>query len=255
MRLSPLARTVVASLVVTIAGTAAAQSKPIPVPPAPLGTTQTPIPREESDAEKAMGHWGLTVFSPITFNFGAFGGNPNTVSVYTLGLRHWMGGAAGPFRAWGVDVGFGLVLGRGKTTAPVAGVVTTTDLPSATGFGFHGGVPLAVRHGKHVALVLVPEANLIFASSTVPQPNNTKTEWSGWAIKAGARGGLEIYFGFIGIPQLSMEATVSAAFSYSKQTSKTGPVENSSTSWRFTTARENEPWSMFGGSVAAIYYF
>jgi hypothetical protein len=177
------------------------------------------------------------------------------ISIYTVGFRHWMPAAAGPFKHWGLDMGVGLVLGRGKDTTPVAGVSTTTDQPSATGFGFHGGLPLALAHARHVTFELVPEADLVFASTAVPQANGQKTEASAWSLRLGARAGFEVFFGFMGLPQLALEATLAAGFSYDSQKAKTGPVEISSSAWQFSTGRQNEPWSIFTGTVAAIYYF
>jgi len=255
-------RPLAAALALCLCGAAAAQQKPatapapsagpraVPAAPAPTA----PAAREETDGEAMAGRWGAAFFGRNDFEFAAVAGQ-NRVSVFTIGVRHWGTQPLGPFKAWGADLGFGLVVGRGKVKTTQASQVTTTDAPSATGFGFHAGVPLAVTHGKHVTFELVPEGDLVFASSTVIQTGGVKSEWTAWALRLGARAGLEVHFGFIGIRELSLEASVSAGLTYGNQTNKTGPLEDSRSSWRFGTGKENEPWSIFTGNVAAIYYF
>ena len=73
--------------------------------------------------------------------------------------------------------------------------------------------------------------------------------------------GAEIYFGFMNIPELSVQAGV--GFNFSKASSSTGidpqtdPVEALPTAdyHEFSTNLEGEPWDIFTGSLRALYYF
>jgi hypothetical protein len=214
--------------------------------------------REESDGEKAMGGWALVVFNTRPFEFPNTGGAPPIpLTVYTVGLRHWTTRSMGKFRNWGFDLGLGLAYGRSSVTQPQTGVLVTSDGPSTSGFGFHAGLPLAVTHHRHATFEVVPELDIIWASETLPPQTagGDTTEYRGMSLRAGARAGFEIFFGFIGVPQLAVEASLGAALTFDRNTSTLGPSERSTRQWGFSTLRGSEPWSIFTGNVAAMYHF
>jgi hypothetical protein len=244
MRTTLALRSLAAAAALATAGAAAAQVKP----------------REEPDGERVAGHWGVAFFGLNQFTFGAYtpplgAAGPNVVSVYTVGVRRWMAQPAGKaFRNWGLDIGLGLALGGGSDTAPGVSV----DAPSAFGIALHSGLPLAVAHSQHVTFELIPELDIVHARSQVTSvtAGGQITDYSGSVFQLGARAGLEVYFGFIGVPQLSLEATVGASVGYISLRSKPGGAAQSTASrWFIGTSRQNEPWNIFGGNVGAIYYF
>lgn len=242
------ARSAAAALALAATGSAAAQARPA----APARAA------EESDGEKAMGGWALVVFNTRPFEFPNTGGAPALpLTVYTVGLRHWTTRPMARFPNWGLDLGVGLAYGRSSVTQPQTGRLVTSDGPSTSGFGFHAGLPLAVKHHRHATFELVPEMDLIWASETLPAQTagGDATEYRGWSLRAGARAGLEIFFGFVGLPQLAVEASLGAALTYDKISSTVGPSERSIRQWGFSTLRGSEPWSIFTGNVAAMYYF
>ena len=114
--------------------------------------------------------------------------------------------------------------------------------------------PFAISTGKHYAFLAIPEANLGFSSSSVKSGENDVTV-SGFRLDLGARAGAEIQFGFIDIPQLSLQATVGAALAFDRLSAKNGANESSQSQTSFGTSVQNEPWSIFRSNVAAIYYF
>ncbi|HEY3667037.1 MAG TPA: hypothetical protein VGL19_13585, partial [Polyangiaceae bacterium] len=71
----------------------------------------------------------------------------------------------------------------------------------------------------------------------------------------GARAGTEIQFGFIGIPELSLQAGVGLAFTYDriKDSAPAGAVVQSRTA--LGTSVGDNPWNIFTGNIAALYYF
>lgn len=244
---TPLAaRLLAATLALAAAAPAGAQGKP------------TQPAREEGDSERAMGTWALVVFNTQPFEFPNTGGAPPVpLTVYTLGLRHWTKKPFWIFKNWGIDAGVGFALERSSVTQPQAGTLTTTDGPSSSGFGLHVGFPLAMTHHRHATFEVVPEWDVIWASENIPAQaaGDDATEYGGWSTRVGLRAGFAIYFGFIGIPQLAIEASLGAAVTYDSVTSKVGPIERSTRVWGVNTVRGNEPWSIFTGSVAAMYHF
>ncbi|MGC4001380.1 MAG: hypothetical protein QM767_29555 [Anaeromyxobacter sp.] len=269
MRPSSQARAV-AVLLLCSAGTALAAPAPRQASPAPEPAPAPPPPpaaavtryvqpeKPESDSQRAMGTWALVVFNTKPFEFPASGGaDPIPLTVYTVGLRHWTKEGWWKAKNWGVDAGVGLVYRKSSVTSPQAGQLQTNDGPSLSGFGLHFGLPLAFTHHQHATFELVPEADLIYAHETIPSLDSggDDTKYTGWSARLGARAGFEIYFGFIGIPQLAMEASMGAAISYDSVKTEVGPIERSSRQWGITTQRGTEPWSIFTGSVAAMYHF
>ena len=233
---------------------AAALALAVVAPAAAQGKTAA----RESDGERAMGTWALVVFNTRPFDFPNTGGAPPIpLTVYTVGLRHWTKKPYRWFKNWGLDLGFGVAYGRSSVTQPQTGTLTTSDGPSTTGFGVHGGFPLAMTHHQHATFEIVPEVDLIWAKETIPAvaQGGDATEYSGWSGRAGLRAGFEIYFGFIGVPELAVEAGLGAAIRYDSVKSKVGPIERSTRAWGLETVRGTEPWSVFTGSVAAMYHF
>ena len=82
---------------------------------------------------------------------------------------------------------------------------------------------------------------------------------SGFQLDIGARAGAEIHFGFIDIPQLSLQASVGLLFTL--QNAKTtveapgGDTETTQSATLLRTASFDNPWNIFTSNVAALYYF
>ena len=263
---SSVVRPLAAALALAAATVAQAQTRPASSAPAPVAApapTPAPAParlaaaRDDGDGARAMGTWALVVFNTQPFSFPNTGGAaPIPLTVYTVGLRRWTTEPLGPFRNWGYDLGIGLNYTRSSITQPQTGTLTTTDGPSTSGFGLHAGLPLAITLHQHAVFELVPEADVIWAKETIPALTSaTTTRYSGWSARVGARAGFELFFGFVGIPQLAIEASLGASLNYDSVTSSIGPIERSTRTWGVRTLRGNEPWSIFSGSVAAMYHF
>jgi hypothetical protein len=227
-------------------------------PERPAERVAAPDPRGDSDGEKAMGGYALVVFNTQPFDFTNSGGAaPIPLTVYTVGLRHWTTQPWSRFKNWGLDAGVGLVVARTSVTQPQTGQLVTRDGASVTGFGLHAGLPLAVKHHQHATFEVVPELDLVYARETIPAATagGDDTRYSGWSLRMGARAGFEIFFGFVGLPQLAVEASLGATVRYDSLSSKVGPIDRSTRTWSVATLRGSEPWSIFTGSVAAMYHF
>jgi hypothetical protein len=197
--------------------------------------------RRDADLDRVNPGIGFGWFALSDVPIG--GGADRTASAPVLGIRWWMGAPLGPFRTWGLDLGFGV--GRSSRQDSPEDVTRTALL-------LHGGLPLVVSATRHVAIEFIPELNLGLA--TGQEANGTDV--SGSILELGVRAGAEIFFGFVGLPQLALEGSVGLSLRRENRTQQpTGGAERSVVTTTFGTSVQNQPWDLFRTSVAARYYF
>jgi hypothetical protein len=196
-----------------------------------------------------------------------------TVSVPTIGVRYWLN------ERLGLDVGLGLAIQSGSTKSypyPSDGnngnfdVEWKRDSRSIFAGVIHAGVPIVLGEpGKHYTFTAIPEANVGFASGSQkeqpqPQPNGPnqtavvireELKTGGFRLDVGARLGAEIQFGFIGLPQLSLQGTVGLFFSTQSVRATVGGKDATQSSTTIGTSVQNAPWALFTNNIAALYYF
>jgi len=218
--------------------------------PAPAQTAMTlpgatPDPAADAtDHASVVGHFGVGYMGRRSIGIDAdAAGNFVTVDAPVIGVRYWLDPMIG------IDAGLGVLLSSGSTKT---GAVST-DRQGYTVFILHGGVPLALAGGKHYSFQIVPELNLGFSSS---KRGGVGDDLSGFHLDVGARAGTEIQFGFIGIPELSLQAGVGLALAYDRV--KASPAMGDATTVSRTalsTGVGDNPWNIFTGNIAALYYF
>lgn len=234
-------------------------------PPAVVTTTvQTPVvapaaavvPEEEplSDHEKVVGHVAVGYMGLTSVPLAAGGGIPASVNAPVIGVRYWLA------EKIGLDLGLGLGFTTGSTETVAGATTTVTDAPGVFGAAIHGGVPLVFAHQKHYKFLIIPELNIGIASATRSQgPNQPDVSHSGFLFNAGARIGSEIHFGFIGVPQLALQASVGLFLAHqsTKQSAEANGVTNSASSSSFGlgTSVQSDPWALFANNISALYYF
>jgi hypothetical protein len=235
----------------TTTTTPVAAPAPASAAPAPAQTGMTlpgatPDPAADAaDHASVVRHFGIGYMGrrSIGIDFTA-AQVPITVDAPVIGVRYWLDPMIG------IDAGLGLLFSGGSVKA---GNVST-DTQGYTVFMLHGGVPLALAGSKHFSFQIAPELNLCFASS---KRAGTGDDLSGFHFDIGARAGTEIQFGFIGIPELSLQAGVGLALSYDRIKDSApapgGPVVLSHT--ELGTSVGDNPWNIFTGNIAALYYF
>ena len=262
-----------------VAPAALAQEGTVTPPPAAEGTLPPPkvttkttvetgvvgAKKEEedptSDHEKVVGHFGVGYLglTKIPIAQGTSAATPGAVNAPVIGVRYWLG------EKLGLDLGVGLGITGGSTETVTGNVTTTTDQAGLFGMAFHGGVPLVLAHQKHYKFLLIPELNLGFATQTETPPNPTNApnapgdiSRTGFHIDIGARIGSEIHFGFIGVPQLSLQATVGlrAVHDGWKVKQDVGNQTNSASASANSigTTVQGDPWAIFVNNISAIYY-
>jgi len=224
---------------------------PAGTPPAPTqtgmtlpGTTADPA-ADADDHASVVGHFGVGYMGRRTILINPGGA---TVDAPIIGARYWLDPMIG------IDAGIGLLFSGGSTKTGD----TSVDAQGYTVFMLHGGVPLALAGSKHFSFQIVPELNLGLASSKTPPAGAVDgSDLSGFHFDIGARAGGEVQFGFIGIPQLSLQAGVGLAFAYdrAKISPPGGAPATSVSSTRFGTNTGDNPWNIFTGNIAALYYF
>ena len=222
---------------------------PSSAPPAPTQTGMTlpgvtPDPGG-ADHASVVRHFGIGYMGrrAMTIDADPATGTITTVDAPVIGARYWLDSMIG------IDAGLGLLLSSGSST--VGNVSTSTQ--GYTVFIVHGGVPLALAGSRHFSFQVVPELNLGFARS--PRGGNG-ADLTGFHFDIGARAGTEIQFGFIGVPELSLQAGVGLALAYDHV--KISPAMGDSSSVGHTalgTSVGNNPWDIFTGNIAALYYF
>ena len=252
--------------------TSTAQTTAPVAPPAQLGAASTTAGKPDDttpDHDRfirrlAVGYLGLNDL-PIA-NAPGNAGNPGTISASrvaapTIGVRYWI------TQLLGIDAGLGIGYSGGSVDVALAnGTSTSTDKPSAFALAVHGGVPLAFAYGKHYKFLLVPELNVGYARRGEKQNGNPAPPdivRTGLRVDAGARIGTEIQFGFIGIPELALQASVGLNVRYQNWKSQQDagppvvPTERSSsdTQTSIGTTVQADPWALFVNNISAIYYF
>jgi hypothetical protein len=201
-------------------------------------TARAPYDFDVNERRWAIGYMGI---SQVPIGLGAAGA---TITVPALGVRYWA------TESVGIDVGLGIGWAGGSTS--VTG--TSMDKDSVFGFVLQAGLPLALATHRHVSFQVIPYF-AIAHGETATGTGVAKTDLSGQRIDVGARAGFEIFFGFIGIPELALSATVGLQFESLKFSSDSNGVSSSDTTLGFSTTVQNNPWDIFAGNVAARYYF
>lgn len=207
---------------------------------------------DEADHHRVINHWSLAAFSSpgLTLGGGGGGGGAGTAPIPVLGTRYWM--KEGETYDWGIDVGLGLLISTASTSVTTAGTSTSTSTPSPLGFWLHGGMPFAFYSGQHYTFELVPELDIAYASASA---NGTSA--TGFHFQAGAKVGPEIHFGFINIPELSIQPTMGLFLGYTTSGTST-PGNNGTSTGTFSFGTQNAGGgTLFGifGGLNAFYYF
>jgi len=206
-----------------------------------------------SDHDQVVGRLAVGYLGRRTMQVGAA---PQPGGIFTaelaapvVGIRYWID------QMLGIDAGLGLFVTSGSfeqdNPAPPD---LDGDLPSATVFILHAGVPLSLASADHFSFQIVPEVNVGIGSGSELDGD---VSHNGFQLDAGARAGAEIQFGFMGIPQLSLQGSIGALFAIRslKTDNDVTDVTNTENSTVVTTTVGDNPWNIFTSNVAALYYF
>jgi hypothetical protein len=215
------------------------QPQPQPEVEVPVATPPPPL----RDGARVLGRLGLGTFGRVSFDVGD---DVPALQVDSIGLRYWFAGdGPGPARAWGLDLGLAFAFERARLEQGGSDVES-----SSTAVGVHAGLPLVLAQLPHANFEVVPEVDVVFLGGEL-----AGADLSGVAVAAGARAGFELFFGFIGVPDLSLEASVALGFSHVTTTVEQGGAETKRSATFIGLRKLDDPWDIFRSSVAARYYF
>jgi len=233
-----------AALLLSYAGVASAQESnlvaPPPPPPPRPAPAYAPAPAHDPDTgndhDAVVGHFAVGYFGISNLPVGSAGGGgagvtEATVVAPVIGARYWLN------QKLGLDAGVGF-----------------SDSSNGWGVAVHAGVPLALATSKHMTFELIPEATVAFAGNS-GNVGAASITYSGFRLDVGARIGGEIQFGFIGIPQLALQATVGLYLEHDSWGFSTAAASGSASSTTFTTSVQGDPWGIFTDNISALYYF
>ena len=205
---------------------------PAPRPAPPVATA-----RERRSGTVGLGYLGLAAVtppSPVSGLGGLIG--IFRVQVPMLGGRWWFRGSP-----LGLDLGLGAMAStRSDFISPNFQVVA------------HVGLPIAVASTQHVIVLLAPEFRAGFSILT-----DSGTGATASLLELALRGGVELFFGFIGVSELSLEASVRVGVAREAQTvsfSRFGGG-SSSENYRFSTSLAGDGASIIASTLSLRYYF
>lgn len=201
-----------------------------------------------TDHSQFIGDFGIGFLGVQSIGIldGSAAGAIEQVNAPVIGARYWLDAGMG------IDAGLGFSFGSASTTQEMGDNSTETDDPQPTAIILHGGVPFVLADSRYFVFEVIPELNIGFAGNTV---NDVKLR--AFHLDLGARAGAEVHFGFIDLPQLSLQAGIGLNIAYDS-TSATDDDTDTSTSTsqtRFGTNVGNDPWDIFTSSISALYYF
>lgn len=225
------------------------------VEPVPATKLAPPVPtaRERRGGTVGVGYLGLASMLPMFASLGGLGGLGGLgslglrVNVPMLGVRWWMRGSR-----LGLDFGVGAMLTTNDSNSPAVAF-----FPPSFYLVAHVGLPIAVASTQHVIVLLAPEFRAGFTTLTGGGSGFTS---EGSLLELALRGGIELFFSFIGVPELSLEAAVRLGVARDAQSVSTfsplGPGFGSSTeSFRFSTSLSGDAASIIGSTLSLKYYF
>jgi len=196
-----------------------------------------------SDLDVEARRWaiGYAGFSQVPVGLSA---NGVDITVPAIGFRYW----SSP--TFGVDLALGFAWSGGSSTS--GGV--SLDKNSLYGFIVQGGLPFALSTHRHVSFQVIPFVAIAHGQTSTGTGAGA-IDFSGTRADIGLRTGFELFFGFIGIPQLALSTTVGVQFEVRKYSSDGSGTTQSDTTLGVSTTVQNNPWDIFAGNVAARYYF
>jgi len=213
----------------------------------PGATPQAAAVAGTSDHDSVVGRLAFGYLGRNGLTIASMGGNvatTATIDTPVIGIRYWFSDMVG------LDAGAGF--GLSSSSQEIAGV--STDNPSLKVFMLHGGVPLSLASAGHFSFQIVPELNVGLASSS-STVGGVDTSLSGFHFDIGARAGAEIHFGFIDVPQLSLQGSIGVRVNMDSTSVEQDGASNSTSAFNFATTVGDNPWNIFTSNVAALYYF
>ncbi len=236
-----------------------ADAAPVPVLPAAVTPAPRPSARERRLGSVGFGFLGTasvlrSVVSPVQDPFtGRVSLTDQRTTVPVLGVRWWT-----PWYRLGLELGVGVMVSTSTAEQVVPNGLDLTPGPETFEWVVHASAPLVLGSTEHVIFFVAPEVR--GARSTSKLSGGTGTPDFAWTFDFSAKAGVEIFFSFIGLDNLSIEAGVRVGLSHEYRSNViTNPLQpdrfNTNSTTRFATSLVANPWDLFTSTLAARYYF
>jgi hypothetical protein len=234
---------------VSDAGTPLDVVTPKTLPARPALAVETPTARD-----RLLGTWGFGFLGTEQVLLAATGAGSNGErieysSVPVLGVRWWT-----PWRRLGLEAGLGAMVSTAHATT---GTNVVANGPSSFELLAHVSAPLVISSTTNTILFVAPEARV--GLSWIDSGGIGAGVVTATTLHFNVKAGLEIFFTFLGLPNLSLEAGVRAGLAHEVRNywvnTATSSLLVSTQLTRFSTSLVANPWDLFTGSLAARYYF
>lgn len=221
-----------------------------------------------TDHSVVNGHLALRYFGSSQLpTLSLMGGTPaagTPATLQTVGFRYWLS------NTFGLEGGlsFGFRSASATTTSRTGSMTTTTteDEPNFFGLGLQVGAPIVLAEAKHLVIHIAPYLALAYGRSSITTGENDNVRdisSNAFQFRLGANLAAELQFGFIGLPQLGLQAQIGAAlqvnnFSALSELRRNGDtVEVSSSNFNIgtTVGPHYGLADIINGSVSAVWYF
>lgn len=204
----------------------------------------------ETDHSKVIGHFGIGYLGRQTMTIGQ---DRTPIAAPVIGVRYWLSDFLG------IDAGLGINYSGGAQTTNADGADNVRK-PGLFMHMIHVGVPLNFFSRGSFSFQLVPEMNFGWAfTGNQTDADDSVVRDTGLHFSAGAHAGAELQFGFIGIPELSLQGNVGLYVQHEAGATRiddgTTNVRTGDRTTSFGTTLGPDPWDVFTGSIAAMYYF
>lgn len=247
--------------------------------PAPARTAPQPRPLFDGvrpdeptppDAiDRLSGHWGFGTFgsAETTSPFLVSNGFTSVVSRVTtpfLGVRFWAPVGGSVVRRLGFEVAGGFSAGGGTSEQALGGMVVVRDLSTLRTLGVHAAVPVALVSTTHFVGHLAPEVRFVALDLQSPTPMQTplpltpstpqRTPGSS-TTDLSLRASAEVFFGFLKIPNLSLELSVRVGLRLTvTRVLDTQGALSMTTTQTFAVPFPSDLLNLFTSSLALKYY-
>ena len=227
---------------------------------------ETEVPEEPTtngDTDHSKVSFGLSFFGFERFQVDPgslgvidadFAGGAFSLGITTVGVRYWVADTIG------LDIGLGLGMSFADNTNDDPGApATIIGQDDSFGLRVHFGLPVALKTFQHFNILLIPELDFTYASTTYfksPTDPAQDIDVSAIAFDLGLKVGGELQFGFWGVPNLSLQATIGLGFRYASRSAENslvfgaGGVGVSDSSVTLATLA-----NQLGSAIRINYYF
>jgi hypothetical protein len=221
-----------------------------------------------TDHSVVVGHLGLRYFGSADMPALSFAGGMatqgGTQALHTVGMRYWLNGSLG------LEAGLGIGFSSGSNTRTVQSGGNTTqqssDNPNFFGLGLQVGLPIMVAEAKHLAIHVDPYLYFRYGTSGITTGSGTTTTdntLSAVQFGLGANAVAEMQFGFIGLPQLGLQAQFGFGLAYNSNSFKSVVLSSNDTTTSsasgFGIGTTVGPHygldQIISGSISAVWYF